>query len=1793
MLRILLLIVIAIVVAVAFAVALIYVRQGLQLLRFRWSMRRLADNDAEENDPALVVPKQKGTLEEEQARIDAIWKLFYRSGLSIAKLKASDRLREHAYFAQRRWVYWQEWRGWQKLATEGSPAARKKSLAFAQREAEKQLERLSTSDLELWLALYDEKDKPEKRRLWAKDNLRTFRRGTARRLLEELGQRDDLVGARALFDLSMYYGDAANRNKALEYAKRHIEHPHQCFEGALRTNLRRIFTPYVEQPEQNGERWSVSTARDAKVVVRVHALKARAPESVWLDDPSLLLSRAELGECLWELELPAPSLLSRSTRRFVLPNLEGPLQVEIAAKLEQPPLWADCMGKEAMPVAKVLERVNKTSMDAVLSLTENSLSAWVADKKTKKPLPNLELTLMRRDVGGTVDMQSAVTDEHGLFMWNGKATWQFGVLAQRKNSQGRAEQIFLTNDKDISTTKSPSPVRRLYVMLARPLYRPGEVVRGKLIARQKGHEGLSKKLAANLSFQLEVHTSRGVKLTTVPCTLSEFGTAAFEFSLPKEAPLGKYSFRVAYAFVPLEGSFHVEEFVAPEFKASLRSKDKPVWGEASKIEFEAQYFFGGPVANASGRLEIKRTNWRYRKFQTSSYSKWFRETSHVASLPFQTDAQGRATVEVSWRGPWSLFRRFDGCDFSYVATVRDASGKSCQAQLDVSVPRVEVIVSAKPVRTLRLPGETLPVRLSWEPADASDDKPRKMTAIFSKGRTRKTFVHEVRRSDAEFDLPLELPAGRWDITTFVEGQPERARETHGFTLLGPEMEQKSREMVVSNDPSDNQGTIRVALLGPKTFVSKELLVWNRGSRLGTKVIKRSSPTTWIELPYMAGKEEKVHLQWWYFDTRDEDLQREFGLAEVEPLVLPEEPPVNLELAFAGANARPGAETSLEAKLSAAQDKPSELAVTVVDEAIFAIVPPPQNPRKFFEESPPRPECFAAWSAVSAWAQRGRSAYGRACDDDGVLQMQTLAGGLPQGVMYEAVASRSMPMPSAPMMMAAPAPKSGGALRAAAAIAAAPVALVGAGVDLAAERMKERRGKSDEPALAEQQEEGGAGGGAAPVQLRSDFSSEAAWIPSVRFTRNTSLTLPIKLPDSLTTWKASALLISLGHEHLLEAEARIRTQKPLMVRLQAPRFFQERDQLTLRALVDSRHDKPLAVQTKLDVRGFELSGKTQATIEITPQGQSRFDVDLTVPVCQTADVMVRARAIATNVEDASDAEERRVPYRPYGTLLRKTISGMLEEARTNVSFVLPKERLEASTRLSVQLDRGPLDAALQALIYLREYPYGCVEQTCSRLLPHLVWEDISRRDDAETNSYRQAHKISPTVVQETLERILAMQNGDGGFGWWPGGRSDVWMTAYVVFTFAVADQPVTQKVEHAREFLGRQLLARDHSDDADAFAAFARCWVGESVTDRVLDVLVSRWDGLSLTEKAKLCWVLSVRGHARAEACASEVTDALVGPAKRFLKKVARDEDARELHWFHPGSTEAIAFFVLGLLRDRDPDASTSLRREKRMTCDDADLAVLVSFLLQHRQGKRWHSTRDTALAVLALLAYEDALRTLGTGQTIDVHINETKKQSTTLERLGAKPITMEFLDADLQTGTNELAFVLSDSGSKAPAFHRHFSAELEWYTQESNIAATSEGMEIERAYWLLDEKKEPKRQLRSGEVVEVGQFVRVVLKAKAGKRRTYLLLEDFKWAGCEPVAKKSGRDVCKGQCSHVELRADRTAIFFDALGTDWHEVSYDVEAILPGRFTAMPARIETMYEARCFATSSSFGLVVE
>ena len=77
-----------------------------------------------------------------------------------------------------------------------------------------------------------------------------------------------------------------------------------------------------------------------------------------------------------------------------------------------------------------------------------------------------------------------------------------------------------------------------------------------------------------------------------------------------------------------------------------------------------------------------------------------------------------------------------------------------------------------------------------------------------------------------------------------------------------------------------------------------------------------------------------------------------------------------------------------------------------------------------------------------------------------------------------------------------------------------------------------------------------------------------------------------LPDSLTTWKVKTWTLGPGTK-VGQAESEIVTSKDLLVRLQAPRFFVEKDEVVLSANVHNKLKTAKSVQVVLELDGSVL------------------------------------------------------------------------------------------------------------------------------------------------------------------------------------------------------------------------------------------------------------------------------------------------------------------------------------------------------------------------------------------------------------------------------------------------------------------------------------------------------------------------------------------------------------------------------------------------------------------------------
>ena len=120
-------------------------------------------------------------------------------------------------------------------------------------------------------------------------------------------------------------------------------------------------------------------------------------------------------------------------------------------------------------------------------------------------------------------------------------------------------------------------------------------------------------------------------------------------------------------------------------------------------------------------------------------------------------------------------------------------------------------------------------------------------------------------------------------------------------------------------------------------------------------------------------------------------------------------------------------------------------------------------------------------------------------------------------------------------------------------------------------------------------------------------------------------------------------------------------------------------------------------------------------------------------------------------------------------------------------------------------------------------------------------------------------------------------------------------------------------------------------------------------------------------------------------------------------------------------------------------------------------------------------------------------------------------------------------------------------------------------------AAGSRGQVVEQEVEKYDRQELPNlSEVKSGDLVEIE------LEIQSKNDYEYLVFEDMKPAGFEPVDLRSGY-TGNDLGAYVEFRDNRVVFFARELARGRHSVSYRMRAEIPGRFSALPTRARAMY----------------
>lgn len=225
-------------------------------------------------------------------------------------------------------------------------------------------------------------------------------------------------------------------------------------------------------------------------------------------------------------------------------------------------------------------------------ISHNEAYAWVADKHAGKPVANA--TVLWSDGLGV--LSSGVTQNDGSLRLSHVAPERSYLFGQ--DAQGG---VFVSEnfyyDSEIYDTK-------VYIFTDRPLYRPGDTVNIKMLARD--YKNARDSVAAPAGkMKLTVVDANGMPVQSMNLTMDPHTGSDTAFHLGETATAGGYELQLQYGGAIYSSAFRVASYIKPPFDVSvLLSKPDYHSGEPINGTIELHYPDGRPVANAHVTLSL-------------------------------------------------------------------------------------------------------------------------------------------------------------------------------------------------------------------------------------------------------------------------------------------------------------------------------------------------------------------------------------------------------------------------------------------------------------------------------------------------------------------------------------------------------------------------------------------------------------------------------------------------------------------------------------------------------------------------------------------------------------------------------------------------------------------------------------------------------------------------------------------------------------------------------------------------------------------------------------------------------------------------------------------------------------------------------------------------------------------------------------------------------------------------------------------------------------------------------------
>jgi uncharacterized protein YfaS (alpha-2-macroglobulin family) len=899
---------------------------------------------------------------------------------------------------------------------------------------------------------------------------------------------------------------------------------------------------------------------------------------------------------------------------------------------------------------------------ATLKLSPTEAFVWAVDMETNKPAGDLPVTVY--DESGNV-LVNGITDADGVFqgpiaVYQDPYNSSFVILGQPGEDNFGFAMAYWDEGVDpwnfnILTNYFPSDIQG-YLYTDRPIYRPGDTIHFRLVARKLSNGRYS--LPDLSSYHLQINDPQGATIASFDVPLSAFGTGQGEYALPSDSLPGDYTFYDHDYSIYL--GFKVADYRKPEINLQVAFQSTDVLSGTELVaQVSARYFYDAPAGNLPVHWAIYRQGATFNipNYQVGPVDTGWLDVfnynfppsglgEQVASGDISTDANGLSSLNTP--APAKSGRQ----QYTLEVTMTDESGQPVSARSSIYVNPADYYIGVHPdawsypaksqagfsIQVADWEGKPAGVhnldakfqRVVWVRHDPAVDAPIYMLPTFEAVYTPIASDTLTTSADGTGRLTFIPPEpGTYQLDVSGDGTLTQVIIWVGGAGTGvwPSLPNQRIRLVADKDSYSPGDTAQVFVPNPFSTTALGLLTIERGKVMRYQILNLEPGGSTIPITLSAEDAPNVYASITLLGPNDQG-NPDFRQGYLNIPVDASFEHLKVTLISTPERTGPGEPVTFNMRITDQGGSPveGEFSLSVVDLAVLSLAEPNAK------------DIYTAF-------------YG--------TQLLNIRTG---------------------------------------------ISLAGSG-----QRLRYSPGGM-----------GGGGGGEAPASVtREYFPDTAYWDAQIITDAKGEATVNMNLPDTLTTWQVLVRGLT-RDTLVGEAQLQVITTSDLLIRPVTPRFLVVGDHAQLAAVVQNNTPNALQGTATLQATGFMLDDPNAMTQPVSVPANGRARLEWWGTAEDVPSASLRFSVQAGNLADAVLVSKGALPVLRYTAPQTFATSGTLPDASQRLELVsLPITFDASSGALNVELDPSLAAAMLDSLNALEYYPSSCTEPILSSFLPNLV------------------------------------------------------------------------------------------------------------------------------------------------------------------------------------------------------------------------------------------------------------------------------------------------------------------------------------------------------------------------------------------------------------------------------------------------------------------------------------------